>query len=1095
MLRSVYAHISGKPLRSTAPPPDLPETGLPDKPFHVYSRDEFLRRIEELTKIAKSGGANVFRDLRSLKALGQFHHPTRKFRHGRIRTRNTMSPGELADVLAHEVAHQIDSIISSGPRRFDNMAQGPATGDFVVLFGLGGPNDLFGLFNVKGQLAKDVIYDELVAVTRALVGLQVAESDPAYYYNGKELFARFLQSVMFHPNIIEAKAPHSYRQFVNQAVKHPQVMDYLNIAKGAVLDQPVTFMFMPDARQARIATYGNYLGTRIYGEEVIYRARRAKALQETKDLIKEHFKGVKDDAEVLFTAAEGVLHTVAGKPHFGTKIKESIALPQGWDINELHQALDDVNNGIRPMSPDKNLGRFYDDLAAIVAGDFQLVGIDGEGVAHFDKWRVTPQDAEIAYSSLSPEGQQLINDYTADIGEAKDLFNRERMKEYFGIDAEIEGYVHHFFEDKGLTQWRQFFLKERKASARKERGEVQGFVKDLKKATAKALSELHIEKEWNDFVSRQLALVAEPLEVGQNRPTKPGWMVIEGDLLHGLKMLGEDRTILLKEDGTSFLLKRGKKYQVPMEIYDTYIRHGAFGPDLTATQHAINSLNRYWQGNILLHTGTAATNLFSGALQLSAYMFDGFYRDILYGDAAMPRTRANVMGFFETLTPAGWKGAPDWAFGGDESLFYSEFFGQGKQRQGMFALADKPIDTLMIPYRNIERFFKKAILNAEKRKSGQADPLNDPELIKSINDVVDLFAYDYQNIPFWLLSLNRSQYGGLVKPFMTYPYKYAKMLTSMMGGAFDKNLPPKDRLAKVLAFATIVLVYNLIKRHFADPERVGGVQGYDSQTDNELKLKSVVNPRGRMYIGQDGEGNDTFVRTAKYPFLNFHDLIEAAIKGDIEAIGQMANDQLGTIGPLGKATLNQFGYSGEFDKFKTKETMHAETAASFIPLGRMLHDTAEFLDPKKRDLPNTPGLVFGQYVPTRDPDLAELLHGPEAAVKVPLRPDEVELLRRHNYGAAEDLVRMRLGEPAAKELHEIIEGHRAKKEGVGNTTVELTVPKQDMDVLAKMLGGIILKRVDREWYERFKIRAIENKAKREDKKKAAEAAKSATDED
>jgi hypothetical protein len=1059
----------------------LPETDLPDKPRHAYTLEEFARRIDELTKIARAGGANVFKDLRSRKFAGLFHHPNRKFRRGRIRLQQSLSPAEFADTLAHEVGHQLDSIISSGPRKVGGHPQGPTTGDLGALFGVTQPNALAGLFNVKGQLAIDLIFDELVEVTRALVGRDVAEDDPGYYYKPQELFARFMQSVMFHPNIIEAKAPHAYIQFLKQAERFPTVADYLDIAKGAVLDRPVQYMWLPDARQQRIGRYGWYLGTKVYGEEVIYRARRAKALAETADLIKLHFKGVKDNPERLFTAAEGVLVTIGGNPTFGTKIHRKLELPKGLDYGEVEAAW--LGGGFT-ITNDKLLQAFFNELEAIKAAGYDLMGLDPDDLVLFEKWRVTPQDAQMAFDALSPAGQDLIRDYTADINEAKDIFNREMAKEFFGIDAEIEGYVHHYWDENALAQWRRKFLKERRAAATLQREEKPGFVKDLKKATAKALSELQIVKEWNEFVSRQLALVAEPLPPGVNRPTKPGWVAIEGDLLTGLKALGEDRTILLKEDGTSFLLQRGKKYQVPSEIYETYIKHGPFGEEITQTMRTLNSLNRYWQGNILLHPGTAATNAISGALQFTAYALEGFYKDLLGGEFAMPRTRSTIAGAIETLTPRGWQAAPDWSFGGDNSLFYSQFFGPSQPGAG--GPLDKSIDALLAPYKTIERYFKKAIVNAEVRQSGQADPFEDPEFLKAVNDVVDLYAYDYQNVPFWLQQLKQHPAGGLTKPFMTYPYKYAKMLASMMGGAFDKNLSRNDRLAKLLAIGTIMALYALYKRSRQDPQKVGSVAGYDSETDTELKLKSVVNPRGRLYIGQDSDGNDVFLRTAKYPFLNFYDMLESAYEGDIGEIGQIMNDQLGTIGPLGKATLNQFGYSGEFDKFKTKETMHTETGASFIPLGRIVRDMAEFMDPKKRDLPNSPATVLGQYAPTRDAKQADRLHGPQATAQVPLRPDEMQLIKVHNYPAAIDLVGKRLGPEAAKELEGIISRHRTRGEGVGNTTLELSVPKHDMDVLTKMLGGIIIKRIDREWYERFKLRAIENKGKRE-AKKAAEA--------
>lgn len=82
--------------------------------------------------------------------------------------------------------------------------------------------------------------------------------------------------------------------------------------------------------------------------------------------------------------------------------------------------------------------------------------------------RYTSEEGQRIFDSLSLVEQQFVKDFTAIKDEAKDFINREIIKDSYGIQSEVEGWIHHFWEDSFFGTGKTRF-KTKQAAATKQR--------------------------------------------------------------------------------------------------------------------------------------------------------------------------------------------------------------------------------------------------------------------------------------------------------------------------------------------------------------------------------------------------------------------------------------------------------------------------------------------------------------------------------------------------------------------------------------------------------------------------------------------------
>jgi hypothetical protein len=86
--------------------------------------------------------------------------------------------------------------------------------------------------------------------------------------------------------------------------------------------------------------------------------------------------------------------------------------------------------------------------------------------------RYTEEEGRKIFDSLSPIEKEFVKDFTAIKDEAKDFINREVIKDSYNIESQVEGWIHHFWEDSFFGTGKTRF-KNKTASAQKHRAGVQ----------------------------------------------------------------------------------------------------------------------------------------------------------------------------------------------------------------------------------------------------------------------------------------------------------------------------------------------------------------------------------------------------------------------------------------------------------------------------------------------------------------------------------------------------------------------------------------------------------------------------------------------
>lgn len=958
------------------------------------SPQEFEKRIEQLNKFGQANA--ILRRTAKLKnAAGRF---SPKENVAKIDEGTYLNNSDYMTVLGHELGHAIEYNVTG------KISQGTSgkTG--------------FDLFGKDADHAK--IRQELIAVSEDLVGKETMLAKPEYYFQSTELIARFFEKMIFSPGNLKDLAPTAVAAIELQAIKQPIIQEFLLAATGGIDKGTPKFALLRDMRETYQKHLGKFVGNRAYDQEMVYRAMKERGKIVLEKFINDKMKMVKDSPETLFRAAESIKISRGGIPEFGTR-----------DFATAHSA--------------------EEEKALIDAGYERLkftVAEDGKLYTQYAKQRYTPDEAKLIFDSLSENGKKLILDFTAERKEAKDFFNREVIKDTYKIQSQLEGWVHHYFEDRpGSTVVGGQKFKAKVAGSRKQRTGTEGYVEDFKKAMTKALVDLEGEKVYNEFIPKLLATVTKPL--GEGQTPDPGWVEVVGNIKSGVGLPIEKRATVIDSATGERVPMKQSRYQMPKEIYERYKMWRGLIDEATTAVRIVNDLNRYWRINILTHPGTSATNFISGGIQFSSKILTDFYREVLTGKLSMPDTKANISSMLKVLLPRGWMDAPDWVYGSDLSNFYGEFM---KKKSPISASIDTYGNKALVLFGTVERYWKKVIMTAdgvadlkslnEMTPEGLRVPTKEEaEMIAAINESVDLYAYDYDNVPQWLEQHQKSVVGQAIKPFAKYPYKYAKQILNMVGGAFDQSLPVKDRMSKILALATIVSAYAAYSANRRKKQKT-------PVADKSLDIPARLQTRGRVFIGTDEKGREIFVRVSKYPFFNLTEAGMQFVDGNWSTGVDVLSDMLGSIGPAASVGLMAFNYRSKYTQYEKPEVILGDNLATFLPGYRILNDVSRALDPFQRKQ-ETFGQTFTQIIPTTDQALQEKLHGKIRTERVP------------------------------------IEGNVGLEPVGSRTTVDVPLENVKEDILLSLFTGVYRTRLDPKVVEAYIIR----KQKNLDKKTARDA--------
>lgn len=525
--------------------------------------------------------------------------------------------------------------------------------------------------------------------------------------------------------------------------------------------------------------------------------------------------------------------------------------------------------------------------------------------------RVPTAEAQKLWGEMTPAEQRATRWWSQ---------QRELDKAAFTVNSNIEGYIHHFWDDGGLYgAVRRFMLKKKTPPSLMERAqqEATGFTPHAERAILKGGGQARGEMIANQIKEDVAKIAAKPIP-----PTgiPNGWVEVP--------VLQSTRT------GQKIGQIAGGK-MMPKSIYDDMVRHEEALKDVDGLTGIANALGSYYKSNILTAPGTTVTNALSGGFQYLGKVMESFGKAVFTGEAK-PLLN-DIWAPVEALYNAGKRPAHLW---GRKSGLGADIAKEG-------GVVNKAFGIALAPFEAVENFWKRALVNSELGAKGMRGLSPDlivqnKQLVADLNRVVDKYAFDYSNIPSGLDKIKKSWWGWMVAPFPTYGYKLARYY-SRYGAALNPfiQMPLADRAARILTLGTLGSAGYMN----AVPEERKHIEGMTSQSD----------VTGRTMVGKTPEGKERWLRTVKYPWMNLgqgargiQDLIEG--EGDEGIQNGMA--EFMSAGPLVEGIKLAFNWKNRWDAYIPEGVRKANMVKGFIP-GVRLTEGIKATQGGERVLPDT----------------------------------------------------------------------------------------------------------------------------------------------
>jgi hypothetical protein len=879
-----------------------------DKPLSEGRRvskspEDLMNLAEQLNKAGQANAILRKSGLRKRDAAGVFSSSKKKpgEEYIALKDKSIKDPEQYFTVLGHELSHAIEFAVNG---------------------------DTKNTYKMLGDLTaeeKSTIESELRAIVENIETKEVADSKPSYYYKPTEMMARFVETLLIDKSINQKLAPTVTDKFYELASRSQPVQDLLDavemkLDKGFIQGTPKWFK---DVRQIHVTKLGKRAGEQAYNALIVKRALEQRAIGQVEKLLKTKFKGVKDDPKLLFRAIESIKVTKDGIPTFGTH---------------------DFNDAVT----DKEAAALEKDGWTFTSVSYK----DGKPLKVYSRPRYTPEEAKRIFDQLSPKGQKLVKDFTAAKEQARDEFNREIMKDIYGIESNLEGWIHRGVQKgeaikKTRMTIQKATLRKKQAGMSMKRKGGENYLEDARKQISKALVDGELSRINNEFISDQLARISKPIAKG-SKPD-PGWTEIVADKKGGLRLPGEGMKMLVEKEGGMVALRQ-QRYQIPTELVELYRDVRQVQQDASKATKVIDLLGKYWAINVLLHPATfGGTTAITNAMQYSGKVTRDFYIEVLTNlsspskdTVTFKKTRRNLVAPFVMLTPKGWNSVPEYVYGGYRTNFAGQFVSDNNFENRASQALDQYGNKALVVMSKLDAYFKKMIVYAESgnfadlEKRGMVAKLRKEEaqLIAEVNQVVDRYMLDYENKAPWIDKFDRNG-GKLVKPFITFGYKIAKANSKYVTDAVDPTLSWQERTASLLTISTII---GAIYAFMEDREDEGETPAGDDDTPFQFK------PGGRVYTGIKSGTEELYVRVAKYPFFALTAFGKNIVEGNYQQSMDLLLEQYGTLGPAADIFNIFMQNKNKFDTYKPTDALIGELTATLIPGFRMTGDIGKMID-------------------------------------------------------------------------------------------------------------------------------------------------------
>lgn len=907
---------------------DVPKEKLSETKIPAQTPDQIRTSISQLEKMRAwyslpitawwkipKGAAWVFKVPSTPKRLKEF--PV-----WQINVKKYLTDTQYLWTVAHEIAHGIENYMN-GPKNMWKQTY-----------------QIFGKDLTKEQTSQ--IEKELIANTKSMVGEKAFASDPEYYGDPSELFARFMQNIIRNPYILDGKTPLAFEKIMQSAKDNPIISDYIDAHKWKIdkgqITIPQSLSAVLDQRGHLRNVFWQFLGDKIYNTEKRLEVQKSRIEAVFSAENKKVFKWLKDKAGVT-DAIESIKITRDGQPEFWTRDKLSIK------EEDVTQWLQD------------NAKRWWRVEA------FPTVTVP-EWEVRVSTVRYTPEQWQKIYDKLNDRDKEIVRQFTAARKDPENVsfINRENFKHTYGTNTDLEWWFPHIFEsDPNWTyDGMSGGIKKSVASSMKFRKWETWYIKDPEQAILRSAVWLEKAVANNDFIMEFMPQVSKPLRTEEE--AAPWWVAIDGWFEKKIFQWLQNKKLVMA-DGNVFQISH-QNFQVPRRIYDQYIKKYEALSQMNDWYAAfMDMFAKYYQVNLLAHPGTVVNNFYSWWIQFWLKIISDTYLWVLtwHPLAALK----NLKGVAETIFSK--DSAPEWLYWGrDQWIMKSLWSWKNKYTwswDNIHQKADYVAAGIMKPMQAVETFYKKIIANSEwwanfsdfnklTTEWLKKFDFNDKAVIDEIHRQVDLYAYDYNNVPDSINGISDSWVWRLMFPFMKYRYKYLDMMFQHTFAWLDSSLPWREKVARTAALWTAIGIIYEAKQYMLQQT----LSQYSGSEENAKEIYNTINSiteenapkrmntNGKIPLHKNAAWNIVYLDTKNLPILNF----EPIVKWDIATWLAWLWDPSQIWWILLNVLMAIKWNNNEYDMYKTTPEVLSTQASSLLPLWRVAQWVGDILQTEKK---------------------------------------------------------------------------------------------------------------------------------------------------
>jgi len=652
----------------------------------------------------------------------------------------------------------------------------------------------------------------------------------------------------------------------------------------------------------------------------------------------------------MFKAAKGIKGIdEAGNPVFGTKQRAGVYDPV--ELEKEIRRLRTADHNQRMTNPEYD-GKYAADADRLVSLQRGEEIKTGEHKGKYQYYReITPEAGQAEFAKLSPQAQEYLLDYvrrTAEKMAEKDI-------------PGIEGYVHSFAQPQ--TRFKKLWGALRKRTAPERRYRTGILAEEGREIESLILSEKKVESDFeaeaihNEAAAKLIGTAAIKVPAGEVIPdgyVEVRYTDVNGQLMPRMRQVIEQADRLMEERGQEMSLSEilddtghRPRLAVPAIIAEDLngiLEIGKGKTTVTPTTLALleiaDDLAATVVNNVtvtmLIRPKTTGLNFVSGEIQFATKMLLDLNEGLVKGN--LSKFKKTATSYVTSLSKTAREGLPAELFG---EKWYEQF-----QKTGTLP----GYNELLTAFRGVEVLQKRrmydAVLRYEAKRIAGGDLtvenalIDTPtvEMLRKAYQQMDLYQFDYANLPKWIDAMKKSTLGRVVAPFPSYMYKGTRLTMHLMNpkamNVFGKGLSKAERqmraahLARAIELGTVGYILT---------------EGMISGDDENYKY----DVSGRVPIGTTSDNKRVWLDIKQLPIFREAALGRRLVAGDYDYIAKYA-DAIYGFGP-GVSLLDAMrDVRDVYKRYTPPSSQAGKIIAGLQPYGPILQYLRRLEDPKVR---------------------------------------------------------------------------------------------------------------------------------------------------